>query len=289
MKGLTVTTTLLVILSTTGFPEDPPARKPNEKPDTPGSTNVASSSSGDAAKDESIQPPRTFQLSRLLAARSPQGGHSDLHSKRIRSQRSTEGLFRPFSPPPLPPSQSSRGTASPPSGSKASSPNRKFFISFLHGGTPPTLEVPESSTYSPDYFVIRSQSAVFHSANFASKWDTAPVPLRPGVVGRNHGEGAKWAWVELDDGRVGLMRKEDLSLARGDQVEAFLDAESASIRATQQRNSIDVELVNEPGPSPLESHADSMSQFLPSTPPTRVPVLAPAPAKTPEGPMAPAP
>jgi hypothetical protein len=141
-----------------------------------------------------------------------------------------------------------------------------------------------SSTAGPaDYYVLRSD-AVFHQANFAVKWDTEAVPLLSGVVGRSHGEGEKWAWVELDNGQVGLMRKKDLGVAQEGQIAAFLQTERKNLIALQSQTELAIEIVpenlpNAPGTA-TESSDDTIETMRPVVNPPPSPSSSPAQMET---------
>jgi len=93
-----------------------------------------------------------------------------------------------------------------------------------------------------DYYVVRAGEATFHQTYFSIKWNTEPVPLPPGAVGRSHGEGEKWAWVELADGTVGLMRKKELGVAEGHQIAGFLKAEEKNLLAHLREGDGDIQI-----------------------------------------------
>ena len=85
-----------------------------------------------------------------------------------------------------------------------------------------------SVTSRPDYFLVDGNSANFFLTNFDVKWETEKFAIKEGMVGRNLGEGEEWAWVELHNGAVGLMRKKDLAGATEEEVKQFLALETAN-------------------------------------------------------------
>ena len=96
----------------------------------------------------------------------------------------------------------------------------------------------------PDYFVVRRDTADFYLTDFRVARETKEVSLSNGTVARSHGEGEKWAWVELNSGAVGLMRKKSLDAATGSQIKEFLASEAAlavSADSMPQENAANVE------------------------------------------------
>jgi hypothetical protein len=92
----------------------------------------------------------------------------------------------------------------------------------------PLPKSPEGGQFSgghADYFTIAEPKAPFHVIDDQAG-ETHLVELEAGTVGRNHGEGEDWAWMQLDSGLMGLMKKRYLRPAGEEEVSTFLAAES---------------------------------------------------------------
>ncbi|MEM1295466.1 MAG: hypothetical protein AAGH89_08870 [Verrucomicrobiota bacterium] len=89
-------------------------------------------------------------------------------------------------------------------------------------------ERPEpTGPIDPNFFAIDASSAPFHVIDSGPE-DTFIVELDQGAVGRTHGSGENWTWLEMHDGLMGLMRKKHLRPARQSEVMNFLAMESGS-------------------------------------------------------------
>ena len=78
---------------------------------------------------------------------------------------------------------------------------------------------------NPDFYAIKAGRAPFHVIDTGAK-QTHLMELDTGTVGRRHGEGDEWAWMQLDSGLMGLMKKRYLRPAVESEVVAFLATES---------------------------------------------------------------
>tara|TARA_R110002096_G_scaffold122929_3_gene266097 strand:- start:9485 stop:11044 length:1560 start_codon:yes stop_codon:yes gene_type:complete len=88
-------------------------------------------------------------------------------------------------------------------------------------------QVVPDGPVDPNYFTIDVSSAPFHVIDSGPE-DTFVVELGQGAVGRTHGSGENWTWLEMHDGLMGLMRKKHLRPARQSEVMNFLAMESGS-------------------------------------------------------------
>ncbi len=86
-----------------------------------------------------------------------------------------------------------------------------------------TADKPENV----EYFTIKAARAPFHVIDTGAG-QTELVELDAGTVGRKHGEGDEWTWLQLDSGLMGLMKKRYIRPAMNSEVSAFLVAEEKS-------------------------------------------------------------
>jgi hypothetical protein len=84
---------------------------------------------------------------------------------------------------------------------------------------------PADST-NLDYVAIKAR-APFHVID-TGDGSTQLLELDSGTVGRKHGEGDEWTWMQLDSGLMGLMKKRFVRPAVPGEVVAFLAAEAKS-------------------------------------------------------------
>ncbi len=80
---------------------------------------------------------------------------------------------------------------------------------------------------NPDFFTIATNGAPFHVIDNGPN-DTFMMELEQGAVGRTHGAGEDWTWLEMHDGLMGLMRKKHLRPSRESEVLTFLAMESST-------------------------------------------------------------
>ncbi|MEO0448365.1 MAG: hypothetical protein AAF191_20060, partial [Verrucomicrobiota bacterium] len=73
---------------------------------------------------------------------------------------------------------------------------------------------------SLEFLAVGDSSAPFHVIDSGPN-ETFMVELPEGTVGRNHGSGDHWAWVELDSGLMGLIRKKHLRGASTTEIGQF--------------------------------------------------------------------
>jgi hypothetical protein len=92
----------------------------------------------------------------------------------------------------------------------------------------PGKEVPGAPAANPDYFTVKLKSPFHVIDTGAGAAETEVIELDSGTVGRRHGEGEEWAWLQLDSGLMGLMKKRALRPASQNEVTAYLAAESKS-------------------------------------------------------------
>lgn len=78
-----------------------------------------------------------------------------------------------------------------------------------------------------EYLATDAAQAPFHVID-SGPGETYVVELPQGTVGRAHGSGDQWAWMQLDTGLMGLMRKQHLRPAADPEIKGFLAAERAS-------------------------------------------------------------
>ena len=88
-----------------------------------------------------------------------------------------------------------------------------------------TTPAPAAST-DLDYVAIKAR-APFHVID-TGDGSTQLLELDSGTVGRKHGEGDEWTWMQLDSGLMGLMKKRFVRPAFPGEVVAFLAAEAKS-------------------------------------------------------------
>jgi hypothetical protein len=88
-----------------------------------------------------------------------------------------------------------------------------------------TAPAPAAST-DLDYVAIKAR-APFHVID-TGDGSTQLLELDSGTVGRKHGEGDEWTWMQLDSGLMGLMKKRFVRPAFPGEVVAFLAAEAKS-------------------------------------------------------------
>lgn len=91
----------------------------------------------------------------------------------------------------------------------------------------PQDESEPEGPIDPNFFAIDVSSAPFHVIDSGPE-DTFVVELEQGAVGRAHGSGENWTWLEMHDGLMGLMRKKHVRPARQSEVMNFLAMESGS-------------------------------------------------------------
>jgi len=77
------------------------------------------------------------------------------------------------------------------------------------------------------YLAVADLQAPFHVIDSGPS-ETYVVELPQGTVGRNHGSGDHWAWIQLDSGLMGLIRKQHLRSASETEKNGFLVAERSS-------------------------------------------------------------
>lgn len=78
-----------------------------------------------------------------------------------------------------------------------------------------------------EFLATDSSHAPFHVID-SGPGETYVVELPQGTVGRAHGSGDQWAWMQLDSGLMGLMRKQHLRPAREPEIQGYLAAEKSS-------------------------------------------------------------
>lgn len=84
-----------------------------------------------------------------------------------------------------------------------------------------------SSLDGAEYLATDAAQSPFHVID-SGPGETYVVELPQGTVGRAHGSGDQWAWMQLDSGLMGLMRKQHLRPAGETEIKGFLAAERAS-------------------------------------------------------------
>jgi hypothetical protein len=167
-----------------------------------------------------------------------------------------------------------------------------------NGGSSVTSETPKPEKVAPteqpgtqEYFTIKTVRAPFHVIE-AGESQTQLLELETGTVGRKHGEGDEWAWLQLESGLMGLMKKRYIRPALDSEVVAFLAAEAKSRGASpSQRREVryvEVDLPAEPIPEvsasqttpspPLSAEepiASTATQPIPASPPPKLPSFPP--------------
>ncbi len=103
-----------------------------------------------------------------------------------------------------------------------------------------TIEAPASLEI---YRAIDRNRAVLHVIDPGSD-ATIPLEVDGGEVGRIHGSGDEWSWVQLESGLMGVMRNAHLRDAKKDEVLSFLAAEASSLESAAGIIKIEVADVN---------------------------------------------
>ncbi|MBU6303590.1 MAG: hypothetical protein KGS60_18740, partial [Verrucomicrobia bacterium] len=153
-------------------------------------------------------------------------------------------------------------------------------------GRPVAAEKPSTPTgtkFSGDaavaagYFATNVDRVAFHVIE-AGPGETHKMELEAGTVGRKHGEGDEWAWLQLDSGLMGLVKKRQLRPAVGGEVVAFLSAESKNGKKSGKSGTevryVEVELPASPEAMPENDQALENPLFASG--------ISPAPVATPE-------
>ncbi|RFC48723.1 MAG: hypothetical protein DVB23_000416 [Verrucomicrobia bacterium] len=120
-----------------------------------------------------------------------------------------------------PPEVASLSAKSKPEAKPEAKPERKA------EAKPPVDKAAPPAPESAGYFVIKTSKAPFHVVD-TGPGETHSMELESGTVGRKHGEGEEWAWMQLDSGLMGLVKKRHLRPAAVGEVVTFLAAESKS-------------------------------------------------------------
>ncbi len=114
------------------------------------------------------------------------------------------------------------------------------------------------------YRAITPNRVTLHLLDTGSENSTIPYEVDGGKVGRVHGSGDEWSWLELESGLMGVMRNKYLRDARQDEVLGFLADE---IKAS--RPSVDVQVADvDPAHSPGSAAGDEPQTGIQTPPPT---------------------
>jgi hypothetical protein len=173
-------------------------------------------------------------------------------------------------------------------------------------GRPVAPEMPSTPTgtkssgdaaVAAGYFATSADRVAFHVIE-AGPGETHKMELEAGTVGRKHGEGDEWAWLQLDSGLMGLVKKRQLRPAAGGEVVAFLSAESKNGKKTGKSGTevryVEVELPASPEAMPENDQALENPLFASGASPAPVaspeisppaPAMAAPPAVSPAAPV----
>ena len=175
------------------------------------SQTVTTEGSEEAAADETDQRNRSFTIGNLFRRNEGPGNEAGEPEIAMTSDGDPEIVSQP------------------PSGDDQKSPRFSFLRRAQSGtsaGEVPALELDLGETLAGTYFTVKVASEL-HVVD-EGRDETIVTKLSPGAVGRSHGYGDSWRWLELESGLIGLIRNADLRGATEAEIDSFLEAEKLS-------------------------------------------------------------
>ncbi len=122
----------------------------------------------------------------------------------------------------------------------------------VEGPEKPKKREKPTGPVDPNYFAVADSHVPFHVIDTGPE-DTFVIELNAGTVGRTHGSGDNWTWLEMHDGLMGLMRKKHLRPAHQSEVMTYLAMESGASgpqSSPQPVQFVEIDLPELPSDSP---------------------------------------